>query len=148
MKLAVRLSGIPCSTMPLREPRGQGFAASLANSGAGSDPACITASTRPVALQRRRAWQCRAGPLGIPLSGIGNHWKRPRSSPIADGTTAGVPLPPAVSQGNPVVNLSLSGTVLTVTHVDASEEQITLPAGGGTGGVDQASSGFSLRCTE
>ena len=130
---AVRLSGY-LFDMPFAS-RGTGFAASLANSGAGSillhyrvHQAGSVAEAAGLAVQ--------SGTAGNPVIGIGITGNDLIIT-YKDGTTAGVPLPPAVSQGNPVVNLSLSGTVLTVTHVDASEEQITLPAGGGTGGVDQ-----------
>ena len=130
---AIRLSGY-LFDQPYAS-RGTGFAASLANSGAGAillpyriHRAGSVAEAATLALQ--------SGSVENPVTGIGIRGNDLVIS-FADGGTSDVPLPAAVSQGNPVVNLSLSGTVLTVTHVDASEEQITLPAGGGTGGVDQ-----------
>ena len=130
---AIRLSGY-LFDQPYAS-RGTGFAASLANSGAGAillpyriHRAGSVAEAAGLAVQ--------SGTAGNPVIGIGITGNDLIIT-YKDGTTADVPLPAAVSQGNPVVNLSLSGTVLTVTHVDASEEQITLPAGGGTGGVDQ-----------
>ena len=127
---AVRLSGY-LFDQPYAH-RGTGFAASLANSGAGSillhyrvQRAGSVAEAATLAVQ--------SGTVGNPvvqISIVGNDLV----VEYADASTADVPLPAAISQGNPVVNLSLSGTLLTVTHVDGSEEQITLPAGGGVGG--------------
>ena len=115
--------------------RGTSFAASLANSGAGSILLPYRVH-RAGSVAEAASLAVASGSVGNPVIGLsilGNDL----IVEFADGTTADVPLPPSVAQGNPVINLSLSGTVLTVTHVDASEEQITLPAGGGTGGVDQ-----------
>ena len=130
---AVRLSGY-LFDMPYAA-RSTGFAASLANSGAGSILLPYRVH-RAGSVAEAASLAVASGSVGNPVIGLsilGNDL----IVEFADNTTAAVPLPPSVAQGNPVADLSLSGTVLTVTHVDASEEQITLPAGGGTGGVDQ-----------
>ena len=126
--------------------RGTSFAASLANSGAGSILLPYRVH-RAGSVAEAASLAVASGSVGNPVIGLsilGNDL----IVEFADGTTADVPLPPSVAQGNPVINLSLSGTVLTVTHVDASEEQITLPAGGGTGGVDQPARGRCGRCAD
>ena len=114
--------------------RGTSFAASLANSGAGSILLPYRVH-RAGSVAEAASLAVASGSVGNPVIGlsiIGNDL----IVEFADGTTADVPLPAAVFLGNPVVNLSLAGTVLTVTHVDASTEEITLPAGG-MSGVDQ-----------
>ena len=117
--------------------RGTGFAASLANSGAGAillpyriHRAGSVAEAATLALQ--------SGSVGNPVTGIGIVGNELRIT-FQDRTTADVPLPAAVSQGNPVVNLSLgSGNVLAILHEDGSEERIDLPATGGGGSGEDA----------
>ena len=110
--------------------RGTGHAASLANSGAGSillpyriHRAGSVAEAATLALQ--------SGSIGNPVTGIGIVGNDLLIT-FADGKTADLPLPAAVShlplpaavsQGNPVVNLSLSGTLLTVTHEASRRER-------------------------
>ena len=125
-----------CSTNRM-QAGGPGFAASLANSGAGAIllPYRIH---RAGSVAEAAALAVQSGSVGNPvvqISIVGNDLV----VEYADGTTADVPLPAAVSQGNPVVNLSLgSGNVLTILHVDGSEERIDLPATGGGGPGEDA----------
>ena len=131
---AIRLSG-HLFDQPYAS-RGTGFAASLANSGAGAIllPYRIA---RAGSVSEAASLAVQSGTAGNPvvqISIVGNDLV----VEYADASTADVELPAAISQGNAVVNLSLSGTLLTVTHVDGSEEQIDLPTTGGGGpGVDQ-----------
>ena len=125
---AIRLSGY-LFDQPYAS-RGTGFAASLANSGAGAILLSYRVQ-RAGSVAEAASLAVQSGSIGNPVTGIGITGNDLIIS-FADGGTSDVPLPPVVS-GNPVVNLSLSGSTLRILHGDGSTEEITLPTTGGGG---------------